>query len=269
MSTMALLTYGRDHNLSRKEGWLRDLLIADGIVSYNIVLHIFHSLLITFIGIMDKSKAACKERIWDDYRNQESFREGMQAVVGNQPVFDARTFPDRGKDGQFKPQSKNKKFVPKNIVTAHYLVWAYAVPYQRFLRWKREGFASQKKYTYHKGKSVTNSEYARQIHTAKRMYVTSAMDVWKAKQMKTYGEIKLKAKQEYCAKTKQAFHNLTEDEKVPFEKLARDHQVKQALMAECIAESLQKKKEGIACALTKALQTPPTIGAVMLQFTTG
>jgi hypothetical protein len=38
MSTMALLAYGRDHNLSRKEeGWLRDLLIAEGIASYRIV----------------------------------------------------------------------------------------------------------------------------------------------------------------------------------------------------------------------------------------
>jgi hypothetical protein len=33
MSTMALLTYGRDNNLSRKEGWLRDLLTAEGSVS--------------------------------------------------------------------------------------------------------------------------------------------------------------------------------------------------------------------------------------------
>jgi hypothetical protein len=124
---------------------------------------------------------------------------------------------------------------------------------------------AEEKDTYHKGKSVvTDSEYARQIYTAKRMYVTSAMDVWKAKQLKNYGEIRLKAKQEYCVKKKQVFHNLTGDEKAPFEKLARDHQVKQALMAESLYK--KKNKEGIACALTEALQTPP---AVMLQFTTG
>jgi hypothetical protein len=105
----------------------------------------------TFIGIMYKSKKAIKERIWNDYKNQESYRERMQAVVGSQPVFDARNCQVRGKDGQFKPQSR--KFVPKNTITVNYLVWSYAVPYQTFMRWKREGFASNQKDTYHKGKS--------------------------------------------------------------------------------------------------------------------
>ena len=195
---------------------------------------------------MEKGKVARKERIWSDYKNQESFREGMQAVVGSEPVFDARNFQVRGADGQFKPQqSWNKKFVPKNIVTVQYLVWAYAVPYQTFMRWKRDGFSSKKKDTYHKGKSVvTDSEYARQIYTAQRMYVSSAMDIWKAKQLKTYGEIKLKDKREYCASKKLEFNKLPDDQKVPFEKLARDHQVKQALMVECIADALQKKQGG-------------------------
>jgi hypothetical protein len=34
MSTMALLTYGRDNNLSRKEGWLWELLLAEGTYVY-------------------------------------------------------------------------------------------------------------------------------------------------------------------------------------------------------------------------------------------
>ncbi len=51
------------------------------------------------LGVIDKGKAARKERIRNDYKNQESFREGMQAVVGSQPVFDARSFQVRGGDG--------------------------------------------------------------------------------------------------------------------------------------------------------------------------
>jgi hypothetical protein len=211
-----------------------------------------------FTGIMENGKAARKERIWNDYKNQESFREGMQAVVGSQPVFNALNFQVRGGDGQSKPQSRNKKFVPKNIVTVQYLVWAYAVPYQKSMRWKRDDFISKKKGTYHKGKSVvTDSEYARQIYTAQRMFVTSAIDIWKAKQIKTYGEINLKDKREYCATKKREFNQSPENQKAPFEKLARDHQVKQAL------KLYKRRKEGIACDLTAALRTPPTIGAAM------
>ena len=76
------------------------------------------------------------------------------------------------------------------------------------------------------------------------MFVTSAMDIWKAKQLKTYGEINATAKKDFCASKKLKFQKLSNDEKAPFEKLARDHQVKQALMAESIAETLQKKNGG-------------------------
>jgi hypothetical protein len=38
--------------------------------------------------------------------------------------------------------------------------------------------------------------------------------------------------------------SLTGDEKVPFEKQARDHVAKQALMKECITDALRKQKGG-------------------------
>jgi hypothetical protein len=94
--------------------------------------------------------------------------------VCDQPVFDPRFFDDRSKDGKFKKQSKNKNFVPKNILTIQYLIYAYDVSYPTFKRWRSEGFVDTKYVHAHTGKSVmTDPDYAKQIYTARRMYVTS------------------------------------------------------------------------------------------------
>jgi hypothetical protein len=71
---------------------------------------------------MDASKESRKQRIYNDFKNQEAFLEGMQAVAGDQPVYNPRMFDERTKNGKFKAQSKNKVFVPKNILTIQYLI---------------------------------------------------------------------------------------------------------------------------------------------------
>ncbi len=188
---------------------------------------------------MDTSKDSRKQRVYNDFKNQkeEAFREGMHAVCGEQPVFDPRLFGDRGKDGKFRPQSKNKVFVPKTILTIQYLIWAYDVSYPTFKRWRKEGFVSQKYVPAHAGKCVlTDGDYAKQIYTGRRMYVTSAMDTWKEKQRKTYGTIDLQVKREYCAKKKQKWEVMTAEEITFFDKIARDKNVRQALMAKCVTE---------------------------------
>jgi hypothetical protein len=194
---------------------------------------------------MEDSKSSRKQRVWMDFKNQEAYREGMRDVVGDQPVFDPRLFDERSKDGKFKKQSKNKNFIPKNILTIQYLIYAYDVSYPTFKRWRSEGFMDTKYVPAHTGKSVmTDPEYAKQIYTARRMYVTSAMDVWKEKQLKTYGKIDAKARREHCAKKKEDWNALSVDEKEPFEKIARDKHVRQALMVQCVTEALQKKTGG-------------------------
>ena len=167
----------------------------------------------------------------------------MQAVAGDQPVYNPRMFDERTKNGKFKPQSKNKVFVPKNILTIQYLIWAYDVPYPTFKRWRQEGFVTKKYVPATKGKCVlTDPDLSAQIYTGRRMYVMSAMDIWKAKQLKTYGKIDLTVKREYCSKKKEEWTVMTAEAKEPFEKIARDKNVRQALMVECVTEALQKKK---------------------------
>jgi hypothetical protein len=99
---------------------------------------------IALVGILDGSTDSRKQRVWHDFKNQEAYREGMQAVAGDQPVFDPRLFDDRAKDGKFRKQSKNKVFVPKNILTTQYLIWAYDVSYPTFKRRRSEEFLARK-----------------------------------------------------------------------------------------------------------------------------
>ncbi len=76
------------------------------------------------------------------------------------------------------------------------------------------------------------------------MYVTSAMEIWKKKQQATYGEICQQRKKDHTARLKKEYDTFPAERKEPYEKIARDHQVRQALMAEAIAGSLQKKEGG-------------------------
>jgi hypothetical protein len=59
------------------------------------------------------------------------------------------------------------------------------------------------------------------------------------------------------------------EEKEPFEKIARDKSVRQALMAECVTDALQKKKGEIVCVPFAAWPTRRIIGAVTKRFQTG
>jgi hypothetical protein len=53
------------------------------------------------------------------------------------------------------------------------------------------------------------------------MYVTSAMDTWKAKQLKTYRKIDPNTRRKYCAKQKEEWNAMTAEAKEPFEKISR------------------------------------------------
>jgi hypothetical protein len=63
---------------------------------------------------MNDSKSSRKQRVW--------------------------MFDDRGKDGKFCKQSKNKLVVPQNSDTIQYLIYAYGVSYPTFKRWQSDGF---------------------------------------------------------------------------------------------------------------------------------
>ncbi len=180
-----------------------------------------------------------------DYNNQLSFIEGMRVVCGHDPDYDPRFVDKRGKDGKFVNQTNSKVVVPKNITTVQYLAWAYGVSYATFKRWKGEEFKWTKHLPKHAGKSVlTDAAFAKTIYTPQRMFLNAKMQEWYENQRTKSRRVDPQAKRNHKACLKRMWANLPAADKVPFEKLSRDHHVRQPLIKECVVDALQKKMGG-------------------------
>jgi hypothetical protein len=57
---------------------------------------------------MDAGKDSRKQRVYNDFKNQEAFLEGMHAVCGEQPVYDPRLFDERTKNGKLMPTTQKQ-----------------------------------------------------------------------------------------------------------------------------------------------------------------
>jgi hypothetical protein len=163
----------------------------------------------------------------------------MRAVIGNDADFNPRFVDKRGKDGKFSILSKTKVTVPKNVTTIQYLIWGYGVSYATFKRWKTEDFKWIKHVPAHTGTSVlTNAVFARSIYKPRRMYLDAEMAVWYERQRMQSRRVDARAKKDHRDCLKKQWRNLKKDERVPYEKLSRDHDARQPLMKECLVEAL-------------------------------
>ncbi len=205
-----------------------------------------------------------------DYDNQLAFIEGMRAVIGDDPDFNPRFVDKRGKDGKFSKISNTKVAVPKNVTTIQYLIWGYGVSYATFKRWKAEDFKWLKHKPAHTGKSVlTDAVFAKSIYTPHKMYLDAEMAVWYERQRTQSRRVDAQAKKDHRDSLKNKWTNLKKEDRVPYEKLSRDHAARQPLMKECLVEALQKKKGEIAYARTGVSKRPQTDGAAIPRLKPG
>jgi hypothetical protein len=161
------------------------------------------------------------------------------------PDFNPRFIDKRDKGGKFTNFSKNKNIVPKNISTVQFLIWGHGVSYATFKRWKLEEFIWTKHIPKHTGKSVvTDAAFAKTLYTPQRMFLNVKMAEWYERQRTLSRLVDIEAKREHKAVLKKEFNALSNDAKVPFEKMARDHHARQPMIKECIVDALQKKKGG-------------------------
>jgi hypothetical protein len=158
MSAIQILKHGLASNLWKKQGWLSNMLVAE--------------------GLLDGTKQSRKELCWNYYKSQLLYIEAMQDAK-NDPSFDPRRSEHQtGKDGKFVKQ-KNASAMPKNPLTVQYLCNAFDVPYATFKRWKADAFVTTKFVPPHKGKSVlTDPLWASQIYNARKMYLRHGMEQW-------------------------------------------------------------------------------------------
>ena len=172
MSAIQILKHGLSTHLWKKEGWLHDLLMAQGIV--------------------DGSKRSRKDLCWSYYKSQQLYIEAMQEAR-NEPDYDPRRNEHvTGKDGRFT-RKKNATTKPKNPLTVLYLCYAFAIPYASFKRWKKDAFVSKVYVPETKGKSVlTDKKLASQVFNPRRMYVQHGMEVWLNKHPSKINDAKAK-----------------------------------------------------------------------------
>jgi hypothetical protein len=158
--SIQILKHGLASNLWKKQGWLSNLLVAE--------------------GLLDGTKQSRKELCWNYYKSQLLYIEAMQDAK-NDPSFDPRRSEHlTGKDGKFVKQ-KNASAMPKNPLTVLYLCNAFDVPYATFKRWKADAFVTTKFVPAHKGKSksvLTDPFWASQIYNARKMYIRHGLETW-------------------------------------------------------------------------------------------
>ncbi len=169
----------------------------------------------------------------------------MRVVMGHDPDFNPRFIDKRDAEGKFTKLSKNKLDIPKNITTIQYLIWAHGVSYATFKRWKVAEFKWTKHIPKHAGKSVlTDADFAQTLYTPMRMYLNVKMAEWYERQRTQSRRVDVDAKREHKAVLKKQWQALTKEDKVPFEKMARDHHARQPMIKDSIVDALQKKMGG-------------------------
>jgi hypothetical protein len=158
MSAIQILKFGLSQNLWKKNGWLFDLLLRE--------------------GMLDGSKQSRKDFCWQYYKSQMLYIEALREAKEDDEFDPRRSDHTRGKDGSFI-KSKKATDKPKNPLTVTYLCYAFGVPYASFKRWKSDGFVSKKQIAVNKGKSiVTDQKWAQAIANPRRMYVTHSLNSW-------------------------------------------------------------------------------------------
>ncbi len=172
-----------------------------------------------------------------------------------------------GKDDKFV-KVKHGTLKPKNPLTVTYLCFAFDVPYATFKRWKSDAFVTKKHVPEHKGKSVlTDKVWASKVYNARRIYITHCFAAWIHKYPTKKNDVNAKKVRTElvpscnillrsftiscitCLKLKKQnlkdkWATLTEEEKIPFEKMQRDHMAQQAHMKDAITDALSKQKGG-------------------------
>jgi hypothetical protein len=201
--------------------------------------------------IVDGSKQSRKEFCWQYYKSQMLYIEAMQEAK-NDSEYDPRIRNDHitGKDGRFT-KKRNATTKPKNPLTVQYLCYAFEIPYATFKRWKKDAFVTKKYVPETKGNSVlTDKKLASQVFNPRKIYVTNTMAVWLNKHPAKKNDGSAKKLQRESFKLR--WFNLTEEERIPYEKQARDYLAKQELMKECINTDALRKQQGGNCSRSYA-----------------
>jgi hypothetical protein len=224
MNYIESLQYGLAQGLHKKEGWLWNCLLRDGVV--------------------EDTQAAKRERCWNAYQAQKIFVMAQQQIMpeGWDPRSPSNSVKVHRKTGQFVSLQTAKNPVPANVVTNSFLRYAYGVPKETFRRWIGEGGKFQKRVPHNKGKNVIDDkEMAKKYFTPFRMYMQHELALWRASDVGRDATLHDKRKQTQFLT--QHYKSLPEDIMEVYKKSSREKLALHGFIEEAIVETLNDNSQ--------------------------
>jgi hypothetical protein len=224
MNCIESLQYGLANGLHKKEGWLWNCLVRDGVVA--------------------DTQAAKREKCFNTFQAQKVFVMAQQQLMpeGWDPRSPSCSVKVHSKTGQFVSLQKVKNPVPANIVTNAYLRYAYGVPKETFRRWIGEGATFEKRVPHNKGKNVIDDkDMAKKYFTPFRMFMQHEQALWRATDAGREGT--LHDKRKHTKFLTQHFNTLPEDILDVYKKASREKLALHGFIEEAIVQTLNDNSQ--------------------------
>ena len=223
-TSMQWLKEGLKTRRHEKRGWLRDLLIHEGILELDLMWN----------------------RILSDYRCQVAAVDGMREVLGDS-FEDPRThlhYPGTDSGGKFVSAKKeSQRDVPKNVYTIGYLLHAYDVSRTSFYRYRKTGppgEVSRKIPTNgNAGKHViTDRAFAKAQYDARYFFIRDKMFDWDVPRESSAAQLcTLKEGQKRFGPVYDALR-AEKGKQYYYEAMARDHDSRQPFIKDELTDAL-------------------------------
>jgi hypothetical protein len=216
--------YGLKHKLHRKEGWLWQRLVLEGVISDTV--------------------EAKREKCYQAYQAQKIFIMAQKQLMPPDwnPIDPLNSVKKDKHTGQFTTLQKIVNPVPENILTSSFLRFAYGVKKETFRRWMGEGSKFPERIPVNKGKNIIdNITFAQTYFTPKRLFMQHEME-----QYMLVGDGKNATKSEkqaHRAFLKEHFKVLPKDILDVYVKACRERLAYHGFIAEAIVDTLNDNNE--------------------------
>jgi hypothetical protein len=218
--------HGLEKRLHKKEGWLWDRLIMEG------------------LGLVSDTQESLRERCFHAYQAQKIFIMAQKELMppGWDPIDPYKSVKRTKGDRKFASLQRGKNPVPENIFTASFLRYAYGVKKETFRRWMGHGVKYQERIPVNKGKCIIQDvEFAKSYFTPKRLFMQHEMQEYMlSPDDKNGSKLEKKKHREFL---KEHFKVLPRDILAVYEKACRERMAYQGFIEEAIVDTLNDNNE--------------------------
>jgi hypothetical protein len=216
--------YGLANKLHKKEGWLWQRLVAEGVVS--------------------DTNEMLREKCYQAYQAQKIFIMAQKQLMpeGWDPIDPIKSVKHQKGTGKFVSIQKAKQPVPENILTASFLRYAYGVKKETFRRWMFQGPTFPERVPVNKGKNIiADKAMASSYFSPKRLFMQHEMEQFvKSNDGRRATQEDKKVHRVFL---KEHFKTLPGDIMEVYEKASRERLAYHGFIGEAIVDTLNDNNE--------------------------